>query len=71
MNIGIPYYEDKTRYSNSDIGYFLKYGPKSLKDYKEGGGNRLEGSFQFTVSKCLKYSNHLPIKSPGTFSPPN
>ena len=45
MNIDIPYYEDKTRYSNSDIGYFLKYGPRSLKDYKEGGGNRLEGSF--------------------------
>lgn len=45
MNIDIPYYEDQSRYSNSDIGYFLKYGPKSLKDYKNGGGNRLEGSF--------------------------
>lgn len=45
MNIDIPYYEDMSRYSNSDIGYFLKYGPKSLKDYKNGGGNRLEGSF--------------------------
>ena len=45
MNIDIPYYEDQNRYSNSDIGYFLKYGPKSFKDYKEGGGNRLEGSF--------------------------
>ena len=45
MIIDTPYYEDMSRYSNSDIGYFLKYGPKSLKDYKNGGGNRLEGSF--------------------------
>ena len=45
MDISIPYYEDMSRYSNSDIGYFLKYGPKSLKDYKNGGGIRLEGSF--------------------------
>ena len=42
MNIEIPYYEDMSRYSNSDIGYFLKYGPKSLKHYKNGGVNRLE-----------------------------
>ena len=45
MNIDIPYYEDVSRYSNSDIGYFLKYGPKSLKDYKNGSGVKLEGSF--------------------------
>jgi hypothetical protein len=45
MIIDTPYYEDASRYSNSDIGYFLKYGPKSLKDYKNGGGIRLEGSF--------------------------
>ena len=45
MDISVPYYEDMSRYSNSDIGYFLKYGPKSLKDYKNGGGIRLEGSF--------------------------
>ena len=45
MDINVPYYEDMTRYSNSDIGYFLKYGPRSLKDYKNGGGIRLEGSF--------------------------
>lgn len=36
MKIDIPYYEDMTRYSNSDIGYFIKYGPQGLKDYKEG-----------------------------------
>lgn len=45
MIINTPYYEDMTRYSNSDIGYFLKYGPQSLKDYKNGAGIRLEGSF--------------------------
>lgn len=45
MIIDTPYYEDMTRYSNSDIGYFLKYGPQSLKDYKNGAGIRLEGSF--------------------------
>ncbi|CDA96502.1 unknown [Bacteroides sp. CAG:709] len=27
-------------------------------------------SHQFIVSRCLKYSIHLPIKSPGTVSPP-
>ena len=26
---------------------------------------------QLTVLKCLKYSIHLPMKSPGTVSPPN
>ena len=36
MVIDTPYYEDMSRYSNSDIGYFLKNGPKGLKDYKEG-----------------------------------
>ena len=45
MDLSIPYYEDMTRWSNSDIGYFLKHGPKSTKDYKNGGGVRLEGSF--------------------------
>ena len=45
MDISVPYYEDMTRWSNSDIGYFLKHGPKSTKDYKNGGGVRLEGSF--------------------------
>lgn len=34
MVIDTPYYEDMSRYSNSDIGYFLKNGPKGLKDYK-------------------------------------
>jgi hypothetical protein len=55
MDISIPYYEDMSRYSNSDIGYFLKYGPKSLKDYKNGGGNRLEGSFLDTGTMIHEY----------------
>ena len=45
MIIDTPYYEDMTRWSNSDIGYFLKHGPKSTKDYKNGGGVRLEASY--------------------------
>lgn len=39
MDISIPYYEDLTRISNSNIGWFLKKGPKYLKemlDRKEG-----------------------------------
>ena len=30
MNISVPYYEDKTRISNSNIGWFLNKGPASL-----------------------------------------
>ena len=45
MVIDIPYYEDMSRYSNSDIGYFLKNGPKGLKDYKEGKEGKLDYSF--------------------------
>jgi hypothetical protein len=45
MIIDIPYYEDMTRYSNSDIGYFLKNGPKGLKDYKEGKVAKMDYSF--------------------------
>lgn len=45
MKIEIPYYEDMTRYSNSDIGFFLKNGPKALKDYKEGKIPPLSFSF--------------------------
>ncbi|MGM9533798.1 MAG: hypothetical protein ACI3VR_01030, partial [Intestinibacter sp.] len=32
MNITIPYYEDMTRISNSNIGWFIKNGPKYLKE---------------------------------------
>lgn len=30
MDISIPYYEDKTRISNSNIGWFLNKGPAYL-----------------------------------------
>lgn len=36
MKIEIPYYEDNTRISNSAIGWFLKRGPRYLKDMLDG-----------------------------------
>ena len=36
MKIDIPYYEDNTRISNSAIGWFLKKGPKYLRDMLDG-----------------------------------
>lgn len=36
MDISIPYYEDLTRMSNSNIGWFLKKGPKYLKEMLDG-----------------------------------
>ena len=36
MIIDIPYYEDNTRISNSAIGWFLKKGPKYLRDMLDG-----------------------------------
>lgn len=36
MNIEIPYYEDNSRISNSNIGWFLKKGPRYLKDMLDG-----------------------------------
>ena len=32
MDITIPYYEDMNRISNSNIGWFIKKGPKYLKE---------------------------------------
>lgn len=45
MNITIPYYEDKSRISNSDIGVFLKYGANYLHKYLNGEIDGLKGSF--------------------------
>lgn len=42
MNITIPYYEDNTRISNSNIGWFLKKGPRYLKDMLDGNGEDLK-----------------------------
>ena len=36
MVIDIPYYEDMTRISNSNIGWYLKYGPAYLRDMLDG-----------------------------------
>lgn len=36
MDISIPYYEDLTRISNSNIGWFLNKGPKYLKEMLDG-----------------------------------
>ena len=36
MNIEIPYYEDNTRISNSNIGWFLNKGPRYLKAMLDG-----------------------------------
>lgn len=36
MDLSIPYYEDMTRISNSNIGWFLKKGPKYLHDMLTG-----------------------------------
>ena len=36
MKIEIPYYSDNTRISNSAIGWFLKKGPKYLRDMLDG-----------------------------------
>lgn len=36
MKIDIPYYEDNTRISNSALGWFLKKGPKYLRDMLDG-----------------------------------
>lgn len=45
MDITIPYYEDMTRISNSNIGWFLKKGPKYLKDSLDGKTEGLKASF--------------------------
>ena len=42
MKIDIPYYEDNTRISNSAIGWFLKKGPKYLRDMLDGKEKGLE-----------------------------
>ena len=36
MDTSIPYYEDLTRISNSNIGWFLKKGPRYLKEMLDG-----------------------------------
>ena len=45
MDISIPYYEDMSRISNSNIGWFLKKGPRYLKDMLDGKAEGIKGSF--------------------------
>lgn len=44
MNIDTPYYQDLTRISNSNIGWFLKRGPKYLHDMLTGKAEGDKGS---------------------------
>lgn len=45
MDITIPYYEDMSRISNSNIGWFLKKGPRYLKDMLDGKIEGLKAGF--------------------------
>lgn len=45
MNIEIPYYEDNTRISNSAIGWFLKKGPRYLRDMLDGKEEGMSAKF--------------------------
>ena len=45
MKIDIPYYEDNTRISNSAIGWFLKKGPRYLRDMLDGKEEGISGKF--------------------------
>lgn len=45
MIIDTPYYEDMTRVSNSNIGWYLKNGPCYLKDMLDGVAEGINGSF--------------------------
>ena len=42
MDISIPYYEDVTRISNSNIGWFLNKGPSFLHKMLSGEGEELD-----------------------------
>lgn len=45
MLISCPYYEDMSRISNSNIGWFITKGPKYLKDMLDGKEEGISGSF--------------------------
>lgn len=45
MNIEIPYYEDNTRISNSAIGWFLKKGPRYLRNMLDGKEEGMSAKF--------------------------
>lgn len=45
MEIKIPYYEDLSRISNSNIGLFIKKGPKYLKDTLDGKNESMKAKY--------------------------
>lgn len=45
MDISVPYYEDMSRLSNSNIGWFLKKGPRYLKGMLDGTIEGMKASF--------------------------
>ena len=45
MDLSIPYYDDNSRISNSNLGQFLKKGPRYLKDMLEGNAEGLKASY--------------------------
>lgn len=56
MNISIPYYEDMSRCSNSNIGWFLKNGPKYLHDMLTG---KIEGENGAQLAKGTMIHEYL------------
>lgn len=51
----IPYYEDKSRISNSNIGQYIRYGPAYLKGMLDGTQEGLQGSFLEKGTLIHKY----------------
>lgn len=45
MDLSIPYYEDSSRISNSNLGFFIKRGPKYLKDMLDGTAEGLKANY--------------------------
>ena len=45
MDISVPYYEDKSRVSNSAIGWFIKKGPRYFRDMLDGKEEGMSFSF--------------------------
>lgn len=55
MIIDIPYCEDNSRISNSNIGMFLRYGPKYLRNYLDGKEAGLKVGFLEKGTMIHKY----------------
>jgi|WetSurMetagenome_2_1015567.scaffolds.fasta_scaffold00080_56 hypothetical protein len=59
----IPYYEDMTRISNSNIGWFIKHGPTYLHNMLTGKGIDIETSYLSTGTLI-----HMAILQPNEYS---